>query len=71
MNYNEHFEKHYRSWLEDMSASRLIEYEQNLSRFIDSDLFSDSPLSDETIVLYELIRDECVKRVAIMSQKTT
>lgn len=65
------FEKHYQEWFRGFNAKRLVECEQNLSNFIDSDLFCDFILSDEVILLYDLIRDECVRRVAIMSQETT
>lgn len=63
MKFNEHFKQHYEEWLKGCSAKSLVMYEQNLSRLIDSDLFSDCILSDEIIMLYELIRNECVARV--------
>ena len=63
MKYEEHFEQHYEEWLKGFSARSLVDYEQNLSKLIDSDLFRDCILSDEIILLYELIRNECVARV--------
>ena len=59
----EKFEEHYEEWLKGMKAKSLVDYEQNLSKLIDSDLFSNCILSDEIILLYELIRNECVVRV--------
>lgn len=63
MKYMEQFEEHYEEWLKGMKAKSLVDYEQNLSKLIDSDLFSNCILSDEIILLYELIRNECVVRV--------
>ena len=62
------FEKYYRNWFSTCKASQLVKYEQNLSKFIDSDLYFDCVLCDEINVLYELVRDECVYRVAKMSE---
>lgn len=71
MKYMKDFKEHYQEWLRGFSAKRLVECEENLSSFIDSDLFSSFILSDEVILLYDMVRDECVRRVAIMSQETT
>lgn len=68
MKYMEHFEQHYEEWLKGMKAKSLVDYEQNLSKLIDSDLFQDCILSDEIIRLYELIRNECVARVYIVAK---
>lgn len=65
MVYSECFKQHYSKRFSDMSVSFLLKYENNLSELIDSDLFSDLLLADEVMVLYELIRNECVKRLAI------
>lgn len=64
MDYKEMFSQYWEERFRYFKASRLIEAEQWLSVFIDSDLFEDSMLSDEALVMYELVRDECVKRVA-------
>ena len=45
--------------------SYIAAQEEILSKLIDSDLFSDFVLADEVIILYDLIRDECVKRLAL------
>ena len=63
MEYMKQFEQHYEEWLKGMKARSLVDYEQNLSKIIDSEFFSDCILSDEIILLYELIRNECVVRV--------
>ncbi len=70
MAYNKQFKEHYQEWFRGFSAKRLVECEENLSSFIDSDLFSNFILSDEVILLYDMVRDECVRRVSIMSQET-
>lgn len=62
--YNERFNDYYTDFLSRCSAKQLVKFEQGVSKFIDSDLFEDSILSDEMVALFELIRDECVHRVA-------
>lgn len=62
--YFEHFQEHYKERLSRMSDSSLVLYEDNLSQIISGELFRDCFLADEISVLYELIRDECVRRVA-------
>ena len=64
MDYLREFKKHYESWFSTMSAANLVSYEQNLSKFIDSDLYEGNILADEVNILYELIRDECVYRLS-------
>ena len=71
MAYSKQFKEHYQEWFRGFSAKRLVECEENLSSFIDCDLFHDFILSDEVILLYDMVRDECVRRVAMMSQETT
>lgn len=70
MVYIKQFKEHYQEWFRGFSAKRLVECEENLSSFIDCDLFNNFVLSDEVILLYDMVRDECVRRVAIMSQET-
>lgn len=67
MDYMEMFSEYWKERFKYFKASRLIEAEQWLSTFIDSDLFEDSMLSDEALAMYELVRDECVHRVAKIS----
>lgn len=64
MKFEQQFEQDYRQWFKGMHVKQLVEYEQNLSAFIDSDLFDGFVLADEVLMLYELIRDECVYRVS-------
>lgn len=71
LGYLEHFTEHYKDWFKGMHIKRLVECEENLSSFIDCDLFGSFILSDEVILLYDMVRDECVRRVAKMSQETT
>ena len=69
MEYREHFKHYYSEWLKGFSISRLVEVEENIGRLIDCDLFSEFLLSDETILLYELVRDECVCRLSAQVHK--
>ena len=68
MKFQEQFKEDYKQWFKEMSAKHLIKYEQNLSQYIDSDLFEDSLLADEVLILYELVRDECVYRVSKLAE---
>jgi hypothetical protein len=63
MEFTKQFKKDYQQWFREMSSKQLIAYEQNLSLYIDSELYENSILADEVEILYELIRDECVYRV--------
>lgn len=69
--FDEQFKEYYRNWFSTCKASSLVRYEENLSQIIDSDLFDGFVLSDEVIVLYDLVRDECVYRVAKMVEQPT
>ena len=62
VDYNEQFVEYYRDWFSDMPLECILTYEENLSALIDSNLYDGFCLQDEVNVLYELIRDECVKR---------
>ena len=62
--YDKSFEIYFREWLKDFRSHELVEHEQILCKMIDSDLVADSLLMDEVMILFNLIRDECVKRVA-------
>lgn len=66
MKYMEQFKEHYKEWFRDCSAKRLVDFERNLGNVIDSDLIEDFVLCDEVIALYDMVRDECVYRVAKM-----
>lgn len=65
MNLREEFMKYYKDWFSSWNASNLVKQEQVLSDLIDSELFMDFILCDEVVLLYDLIRDECVRRLAL------
>lgn len=65
--YNRMFAEYWEKRYTDYSLSHLVQDEQWLSRFIDSDAFTESPLSDEVLEMFDLVRNECVRRVAMMS----
>lgn len=62
------FREYYEDYFRDCKVSSLVKQEDILSRLIDSDLFDDFVLADEVILLYDLIRDECVRRLALAVQ---
>lgn len=68
LDFSKQFEEYYRNWFSKCKASQLVKYEQNLSQFIDSDFYDEFVLCDEVNILYDLVRDECVYRVANMSE---
>ena len=65
--YREIAKKHYADFFKKSSSSSLVKYEDQLSKMIDSDFMCETFLFDMVIVLYELVRDECVRRVSFMS----
>lgn len=67
MQYMDTFKKYYSEWFSRFDVKTLVEYEQSLSKFIDSDDFHDFPLSDEVLMMFELVRDECVMRCSVMA----
>lgn len=63
-----------REWKELLTAfdnDSLVRSERNLASFIESDFHEDFILSDEVTCLYELVRDECVRRVARLKPSAT
>lgn len=67
MGYMDSFRDYYTERFSGSSASTLVEQEDLLSKFIDNDDFISLWLMDEAIAMYEIVRDECVKRVAILA----
>lgn len=65
--YDDNFKRKYVDWLKGFDNNNLVTTEQDLSDFIDSEFFDGFLLADEVLVLYELVRDECVRRVAKMN----
>ncbi len=66
MKYEEHFKKNYADLIQGFDNDSLVTSERDLRCFIDSEFYQDFLLAKELHVLYELIRDECVRRVAKM-----
>ena len=63
MTYREHFKKNYAGLLEGYDNDALVRIEQELRDIIDSEFFRDFVLAVEVRDLYELTRDECVRRL--------
>lgn len=63
--FNRMFREYYEHYFSDWKVSSLVKQEDILSHLIDSDLFCDFVLADEVILLYDLVRDECVRRLAM------
>jgi len=63
MRYLEHFEEHYKNWFNDMHIKQLVQCEKDLSAFIDSDFYESFILGDEVETLYQIICDECIRRL--------
>lgn len=62
--YREFFENYHENWFSYWKSENLIEQAKILAEMINSDLVAESILMDEVMILFNLIRDECVKRVA-------
>ena len=65
--YMDYVKDFYTDYFKHCSAAVLVQREEEFSKLIDDDFFSESLLIDETFLLYELVRDECVRRVALMA----
>ena len=59
------FKEYHKNYFIHWKVSSLVEQENILSQLIDCDFFSNFILADEVIMLYDLVRDECVKRLAL------
>lgn len=68
MKFQEQFKLDYEQWFREMSAKQLVKYIRNIEQYIDSDLFEDSLLADEMLILYDLSREECIHRVSKMAE---
>ena len=68
MDYMEHFKEHYKEHFGRISSTQLVIEEERISRLLDDDEFSYSLLIDVALAMYELIRDECVRRVSKFSK---
>lgn len=62
-------EKYYREWFKGFSAVDLVKHEQILSDLVDNDAVYDSLVIDDVVKMLELIRDECVRRVAMSCER--
>lgn len=63
--FNRVFKTYFKEWFSGCNTTTLVKQEDILSQLIDSDFGPDFILIDEVIVLYDLVRDECVRRLAI------
>lgn len=59
------FIEYHKDVIAHWKVSTLIEQEKILGELIDSDCAEDFVLIDEVILLYDLVRDECVKRLSL------
>lgn len=57
----------YKAWFVTFSNSNLVHYIQNMEALIDSDVFAESFFIDEAIQIYDLLHDECVRRVSLLA----
>lgn len=65
--YVEAMKNFYKDYFSRCSALELVRNEDQLSRLIDDDAFSYTLMIDDVLMLYELVRDECVRRVALLA----
>lgn len=61
----ERYKIHYRDVVTGWSNCCLFQQEALISRMIDSDDYSNLRTFDEIIALYDIIRDECVRRIGL------
>lgn len=63
------FEEYHKELFSHWKASSLVEQEALLFQIIDSDLFDNFVLIDEVILLHDLVRDECVRRLSVLCSR--
>lgn len=61
-------ERQYVEWFRGFSNGSLARHISVMERLIDSNDFAESLLIDDGIRIYDLLRDECVRRVSLMSR---
>lgn len=59
------FKEYHKELFSHWKSKSLVEQEAILSQLIDSDLFEHFVLIDEVVLLYDMVRDECVKRLEL------
>ena len=64
MEYTNIFNSYWQDRFSHSSLDNLVEQERLLSKLIDDDSFSGFLMMDEIMSLYELVRDECISRLA-------
>lgn len=57
------FREYYEGFVSRIPVRRLLAYEDNLAKIIDSDLILGCVLSDEIIILHQIVESECVNRL--------
>lgn len=63
--FSQMFKAYFKEWFSGCNIATLVKQEDILSQLIDSDFGPDFILIDEVIVLYDLVRDECVNRLVL------
>lgn len=67
--HTEILEKYYRELFRNFTVHDLVKHEQILSDLIDDERVYDSLVIDDVMKMYELIRDECVRRVVMCCER--
>lgn len=57
----------YKTWFASFSNTTLVHHVAVLEALIDNDDFAESFFIDEAIQFYNLLHDECVRRVSLLS----
>lgn len=60
----------YREWLKGFTNFDLVRHIEVLERLLGTDDMLDSLLVDEAIALLDILRDECVRRISVLSELT-
>lgn len=67
--HTEIFEKYYREWFKNFDSRDLVKHEQLLADLIENELVYESLIIDDVVKMFEFIRDECVRRVAMSCER--
>lgn len=67
--YMEYLKEFYKDYFSACTLSELVRREDQFTRLLDDDAFSYTLLIDMALALHELVRDECVRRVALLAHE--
>lgn len=69
MRYYEIFKQRYSNMLKGYCDAELVKAVSEIEMIIDSDITNAFPMIDELMIIYDIVRDECVSRLCAQVHK--